>query len=299
LYAFCNHVEVHADGRQFNREIMPYDREAYQSQQIMHAVTALVPTAWAREVGGFDPSLIGWEEYDFFMKLALLGHCGVLVRQPLLYYRVDTGERRKISYKNADKLNAEFQRRFGGKPMAGCCGNGGNSILEAKRALGLLPRETLTVAELPNEVRLMFIGVWMGPVGFQVNGRTYYGAADELHKFVNAPREDVDKLVATGKWVIVQPPEGSRITEVIPEPVRVSPSPCTERLKMITDLWLWVILAGLANYKASHMISQDGDDGPFDLFKSCATGSDQRPGLGGVSIAFPAPAFGVVWWLRC
>lgn len=32
-------------------------------------------------------------------------------------------------------------------------------------------------------------------------------------------------------------------------------------------LWLWVILAGLANYKASHMLSQDGDDGPFDLFK--------------------------------
>jgi len=32
-------------------------------------------------------------------------------------------------------------------------------------------------------------------------------------------------------------------------------------------LWLWVLLAGLANYKASHMISQDGDDGPFDLFK--------------------------------
>lgn len=33
------------------------------------------------------------------------------------------------------------------------------------------------------------------------------------------------------------------------------------------NLWLWVILAGLANYKAAHMLSQDGDDGPFDLFK--------------------------------
>jgi hypothetical protein len=34
------------------------------------------------------------------------------------------------------------------------------------------------------------------------------------------------------------------------------------------DLMLWVIIAGLANYKAAHMISQDGDDGPFDLFKT-------------------------------
>lgn len=35
----------------------------------------------------------------------------------------------------------------------------------------------------------------------------------------------------------------------------------------MSALWLWVLLAGLANYKASHMISQEGDDGPFDLFK--------------------------------
>jgi hypothetical protein len=34
------------------------------------------------------------------------------------------------------------------------------------------------------------------------------------------------------------------------------------------NLWLWVIIAGLANYKAAHMISQDGDDGPFDIFKT-------------------------------
>ncbi len=32
-------------------------------------------------------------------------------------------------------------------------------------------------------------------------------------------------------------------------------------------LWILVVFAGLANYKASHMISQEGDDGPFDLFK--------------------------------
>jgi len=38
-------------------------------------------------------------------------------------------------------------------------------------------------------------------------------------------------------------------------------------LKIMTDLWLWVILAGLANYKAAHMLSQDGDDGPFEIFK--------------------------------
>lgn len=33
------------------------------------------------------------------------------------------------------------------------------------------------------------------------------------------------------------------------------------------DLAIWVVLAGLANYKAAHMLSQDGEDGPFEVFK--------------------------------
>lgn len=36
----------------------------------------------------------------------------------------------------------------------------------------------------------------------------------------------------------------------------------------VIPIWLLVLLAGLANYKASHMVSQDGDDGPFNVFKS-------------------------------
>ena len=87
-YVFGDHVEVHKDGRQVNVSILPYDRELYQRDLVMHSVTALVPVEWAREVGGFDPSLIGWEEYDFYMKLALKGFCGVCVSQPLFYYRI-------------------------------------------------------------------------------------------------------------------------------------------------------------------------------------------------------------------
>jgi len=205
-YVFTDHVEVHADGRQFAKSIMPYDREAYRDQQVMHAVTALVPTEWAREVKGFDPTLIGWEEYDFYMKLAVKGYCGSLLRQPVLYYRVDTGERRKISQANADKLNAEFAKRYKGVQMPSCCGNGGSAILDAKRALGLVPRETITVAELPNEVRLEYTGRYSGPVEYKANGRSYYGATDELHKYINAPKEDVSKLVSTGAWRVIQPP---------------------------------------------------------------------------------------------
>lgn len=96
--------------------------------------------------------------------------------------------------------------------MSPCCGNGGNAILDAKRALGMIPRDTITTAELPNEVRLEYTGRFAGAVGFTVNGRTYYGATDELHRFINAPREDVEKLVSAGQWRIIMPPDEVRVS---------------------------------------------------------------------------------------
>lgn len=101
--------------------------------------------------------------------------------------------------------------------MAPCCGGNNNALLEAKRAIGLVPRETITIADLPNEVRMEFTGAWMGPVGFQVNGRTYYGAKDELHRFINVPKEDVEKLTSTGKWRVIPPPPEARVRAIEPE----------------------------------------------------------------------------------
>lgn len=214
-YAYCDFYTVGPNGTE-RQSSYPYDRDLFLKKQIMHSVTALVPTAWAREVGGFDPDLPGWEEYDFYMKLAIRGYCGICVREPLFYYRLDTGTRRHISQAMSKKLNAGFAEKFKGVEMSGCCGSAGTAILEAKRAIGLIPREAPITADLPNEVRLEFTGVWLGPVGFQVNGRTYYGAADELHRFINAPREDVDKLVATQKWRIIPPPPEARAMSEAP-----------------------------------------------------------------------------------
>jgi glycosyltransferase involved in cell wall biosynthesis len=215
--------------------VYDYDRENFRTKQVMHSVNALVPRSWVKEVGGFDESLPGWEEYDFYMKLAVRGYCGEAVRQPLFYYRYETGERRKVSHKMAGQLNDHFREKFGGAEMSGCCGNASNAILEAKRALGELPRETITVAELPNEVRLEFTGPFMAPVAYQVNGRTYYGAKDDLNRFINAPREDVPKLVASGKWrVVLPPPEARQYVEA--RPVEAPPPPPPAPVAVGTDV---------------------------------------------------------------
>jgi glycosyltransferase involved in cell wall biosynthesis len=232
-YAYPDAYFVDPD-RTWHAPVYDYDRDYFLTKQVMHSVTALVPTAWAREVGGFDPDLPGWEEYDFYMKLALKGYCGVAVHEPLFYYRRSTGTRREISQKMAKKLNTGFAAKFGGQTMAGCggCGTAGAAILDAKRAIGELPRQNLVIAELPNEVRLEFTGAFLAPVSFNVNGRVYQGARDDLNRFINAPREDVERLVSTGKWRVILPPsEPSALPELPVEPVQAQQEPIFRPLR--------------------------------------------------------------------
>jgi glycosyltransferase involved in cell wall biosynthesis len=221
LYSYPDFYIV--DGKEVTaKSVFPYDRAMFQLEQVMHSVTALVPVEWALAVGGFDEDLPGWEEYDFYMKLAVAGYCGTCVKQPLFYYRLNSGTRRQISQGMKKKLNSGFAKKFGGVEMAKCCGGGGAAILDAKRALGLIPREATNIQDLPNEVRLEFTGVWLGPVGFTVNGRTYYGAQDDLHRFINAPREDVDGLTRTGKWRVLTAPPVSQVIPEMTQPIAVA-----------------------------------------------------------------------------
>ena len=225
-YVYSDYYNVQEGKTPQHFRVFPYDRAMFLEKQVIHSVNALVPVEWARTVGGFDENLPGWEEYDFYMALAMLGYCGEAARKPLFYYRYDTGQRRKVSQAKAKELNDHFREKFGGREMAGCCGgSAGESILAAKRAIGELPRETVLSPDLPNEVRLEFTGPFLGPVGYQVNGRTYYGAKDDFHRFINAPREDVPKLVATGKWRVIQPPPDSRVQERQPEPEPIAQPP--------------------------------------------------------------------------
>ena len=105
--------------------------------------------------------------------------------------------------------------------MSPCCGQGGEAILDAKRAIGLIPREAPVLVELPNEVRLEYIGPFMGTITFDVNGRQYRGAkGDRINQFINAPREDVEKLTATRQWRVITPPNGAGQVHTEMQPIQ-------------------------------------------------------------------------------
>lgn len=179
------------------RETPEYNQEAWMGGAL-HAITALLPRRTLIEKGiQFDTKLKGFEDWDFYIQCAYAGICGIRLPEPLFYYNLSSGKRRKYSLANKEDLTAQITKKYGSRSMAGCCGGNGDAIIKAKEAAGLLARQNL---EKSSGVRLEFIGAELAPITFKVNGHQYEGAADELYRFIVVPPEDVEMLVAYGKW---------------------------------------------------------------------------------------------------
>lgn len=185
----------------------------------LHAVSVLVAKEWCTAIGGFDSNLPGWEDWDFFVKLAINGYCGQRLKRPLLVYRTFAGNRREQSIRDAPDTLPMLKERYqdyleGKKEMAQCCGGGGEALLEIKRSVGLLPKGTqpeervVVMSQKTNEP-LPVILEWLGKNEGSVTLHTISGKKlSKPYKFANsahlryqqaATSEDAALLVATGK----------------------------------------------------------------------------------------------------
>jgi hypothetical protein len=93
-----------------------------------HTITALIPTAWARAVNGFDEQLPAVEDTDFFLKLCTTFRCGHRLARPLFHYSPAGG--RGLNFHNSpdlDRVMGELTLRYGGK--MGCCGGDQTVVL--------------------------------------------------------------------------------------------------------------------------------------------------------------------------
>jgi glycosyltransferase involved in cell wall biosynthesis len=234
-YIFSDYSRRDGDGQEQVMHIMDYDRQAYIDARQVHAVSALVPTEWVHDIGGFDPDLPGWEEYDFYMRMAAKGYCGEHLSEPLLVYRTHAGTRRNLSQANQDKLIALFEKRFpGGMTMPGCCGGNAEALLAAKQMMQTevkIMTDMVTSQPGSGMVRMEFTGDWEGPVRFVANGREYHGANTPLYKYFDAPEEDATVLERTGKFrrIVFKAPEPVAPSGPLPEPQtiieRATPKP--------------------------------------------------------------------------
>ena len=77
-------------------------------------VTAFVPATWHDRVGGFDEKMKTFEDVLYHWALARHGYCYTRIQEPLVVYRMHTGNRREIAsmYTDEGKKNARSMLEY-------------------------------------------------------------------------------------------------------------------------------------------------------------------------------------------
>jgi glycosyltransferase involved in cell wall biosynthesis len=209
--------EARWDGPYSVMECPDYDRLAHFGAG-QHAVTCLIETSWAKAVG-FDEALPFWEDWQFYADMAVAGYCGVHVAEPLLIYRIATGQRREAATGALrEKLMTQIRSHYtpyleGTKPMPSCCGGNRAAQELLHNALFSNIPEILEAAEAeieapatgirpPEVVRMQFIGEQMGATTWKSRDhlREYQGGREKGYQYADVAPQDVEWLVLTGVW---------------------------------------------------------------------------------------------------
>jgi glycosyltransferase involved in cell wall biosynthesis len=208
-YVYSDWLKLEEGKPLTEHQVPEYDAVAWLTKG-QHAVTVLMETEQARAIGGFDEELPGWEDWDFFVKMAINGFHGVRVPKPLFGYRYATGTRREESFKRKDELLPLIRERYrayieGDEPLMACgCGKNANALKAAQAAIDGVPGMLAAQAQ-SDKVTLQFIGEETGTLTYMVNGRRYQAANNPFDRFIQAPPEDVQRLLSFGKFQVAQP----------------------------------------------------------------------------------------------
>ncbi len=115
-----------------------------------HHVTTLLPTSIFKALGGFDTTLPGMEDMDFFMRVHHNHICGTYVDKPLFTYNNSGENSRGHLFKKRtdyhDIVRSIYERNGGILGMANCgiCGGGeAPAVQTSGRQPGDVPVETL------------------------------------------------------------------------------------------------------------------------------------------------------------
>jgi glycosyltransferase involved in cell wall biosynthesis len=222
IYGDWVHLEDESrlDGAAVLHYTPEYDPELWL-QGAQHAVTCLVSTEALRQVGGFDETLPAWEDWDLLIKLAVNGACGQHLAQPLLVYRLESGQRRKVGDAKETELLDTIRQRYQGVKIMGCCGGNAPALDAAIYAMQMLieqPFEDKAPIAVENApVRLEFIGdEWGEQVWFsQDRQRQYKAGRDPQCRYIDADPRDVAYLLSFNKFArVVLPREPELVAEV-------------------------------------------------------------------------------------
>jgi hypothetical protein len=266
-FLYTNQIQVRSSDHKTALYTPPeYDQSDWHTY---NGITILIAKEDIIKIGGFDESLSGWEDWDFFSKLKINGLCGKHLPIPGFIYRYELGQRSVKSYDDKPNLLPLLKKRYsdyfeGRKKMGSCCPGDGDAIMEAKAALdranglnagGVFRMESQAKFEqrsgLGNKpVRMEFIGERAGAATyFGHEGRQYRGGNNPMDKYANVHSADVQKMEMSSHWRVVkverQPveiPVAEPVTELPTQEIAVSETePATMFDAMPDDIAIAVI----------------------------------------------------------
>jgi len=205
-YSYSGHYMLnHESGEVQQSRPQDYEQSFYREFNI-HPVTAFVPTEYAREIGGFHEDAPGWEDWTFFLRLAIHGYCGHYVRGPVFVYNQLTGVNHFRDVQNGQKLMEEVRNLFrdekGEIQMAGC-GCGG----KAKSALSIYNDTLASATSQDGYIAMEYIGSNYGAIAFRspITQITYRGGRNPAVRFISANPADVEWLLTLEVWQKILP----------------------------------------------------------------------------------------------
>lgn len=131
-----------------------------------HIVTTLYPANVLQAIGGFDTTLPGGEDVDFYLKSASHGICGIYLNKPLVARPDDSGLRSKqyVELDVHDEILHQIVTKHGGvNNIMGCCGGTGS------------PAGNNPGAQMPGDVLVQTLWAGMHSENGHVSGRMYIG----------------------------------------------------------------------------------------------------------------------------
>jgi len=154
-------------------------------------VTCLYPKSMWEEVGGFDEAA-GREDWDFHLRLARAGYCGIRLPKILLTYRHDTGKRRNED--NIRRENARLKTIYSEEELQMACSSCGKKRAAVPKPTNwiLKEKEDMTTGQWP---LLQFVGKATSDILFKGRtGRGYMFANNTHNRYHRVHPDDAEML---------------------------------------------------------------------------------------------------------
>lgn len=241
-YAYSSYYEIFPNGQRAELHPPEYEQGRLLDLNI-HPITVLVDRKRAAQYGvKFDEQMKGLEDWDYFLQMAVNGLCGVKIKDVTAYIRRETGAFSKMPPETRNQLKSRVIARYkdyanGAKKFMACnCGAGGNAILAAKNLINPAPmpgrNQQIGGSFLMNTVRMEYTGPAQGAIPYKgVDPKRMYRASSlPLHRYHDVHPEDVQKLLDSGNFRIVD-----RV-EAAPAPVMAPAQVQAPGIPPLTDL---------------------------------------------------------------